>query len=396
MKEPEESQAIKEYRQAYDEFFKDKPEPKDEEESKKRIGEFLHWYNKERKQSDTGKTPDEMYKEIYGREAPEPVELTDEDIGDEEVEDMKEFFDKNLWPKLKKDLKEATKKEACFFGFLAGTEISNNMLEERMRQIEKMSPEDIAKMVKNGENPKIGEESLWAEGGFMETLSPNEIEEKEKTIHKGHDEDMNYDCKKCGKKISAHNKDWHDGMCDDCFNEKYFPEDAQIFETDINEIKEAMKIQEKDNMSFWKWLKEDGLDIERFNKIVKEVTKKIDCTKCGNCCKEISPVLSEEDIKIASEKLNISKDEFIEKYTKKADKGIVFNLPCPFLKEMRCSIYESRPKDCRSFPNLDKDVSSRCHQFFNNAELCPIVFNVLENAKEEFEQEIYEFENPDI
>jgi len=40
-----------------------------------------------------------------------------------------------------------------------------------------------------------------------------------------HDEEMNYNCKKCNKKISAHNKDWHDGMCDDCFNETYFREE---------------------------------------------------------------------------------------------------------------------------------------------------------------------------
>ncbi len=31
--------------------------------------------------------------------------------------------------------------------------------------------------------------------------------------------------KKCNKKISAHNKDWHDGMCDDCFHKEYFHDD---------------------------------------------------------------------------------------------------------------------------------------------------------------------------
>ncbi|MBU4245932.1 MAG: hypothetical protein ABIF85_03065 [Nanoarchaeota archaeon] len=30
--------------------------------------------------------------------------------------------------------------------------------------------------------------------------------------------------KKCNKKISAHNKDWYGGMCDDCFNKEYFPD----------------------------------------------------------------------------------------------------------------------------------------------------------------------------
>lgn len=69
------------------------------------------------------------------------------------------------------------------------------------------------------------EDSLWSKGYFAETLSPSEIKEKEKTIHKGHDEDMNYNCKKCNKKISAHNKDWHAGMCDDCFNKEVYGKD---------------------------------------------------------------------------------------------------------------------------------------------------------------------------
>lgn len=38
----------------------------------------------------------------------------------------------------------------------------------------------------------------------METLDPQDIKEKMKTFHKKHNEDMNYNCKKCNKKISAH------------------------------------------------------------------------------------------------------------------------------------------------------------------------------------------------
>lgn len=65
------------------------------------------------------------------------------------------------------------------------------------------------------------EDKLWEEGGFAETVGSLEIKEKMKTFHKKHDEDMDYSCKKCNKKISAHNKDWHAGMCDDCFNEEF-------------------------------------------------------------------------------------------------------------------------------------------------------------------------------
>ena len=74
------------------------------------------------------------------------------------------------------------------------------------------------------ENDEIEEDSFWDDGYFMESISADEFEEKKKTIDKSNNEDMNFNCKKCNKKISAHNKDWHDRMCDECFNKTYFPE----------------------------------------------------------------------------------------------------------------------------------------------------------------------------
>ena len=69
-----------------------------------------------------------------------------------------------------------------------------------------------------------GEDSFWAEGYFAETVGSSEMKEKMRTFHMKHDEEMNYNCMDCNKKISAHNKDWHAGMCDDCFDKKYFPD----------------------------------------------------------------------------------------------------------------------------------------------------------------------------
>ena len=59
--------AIREYRAAFEEYFKNKPKPKNDKESKKQMEEFVYWYNNVKKQSDTGKTPNEMYKEVYGK-----------------------------------------------------------------------------------------------------------------------------------------------------------------------------------------------------------------------------------------------------------------------------------------------------------------------------------------
>lgn len=62
----DESPAIREYGMGFGEYFKNKPKPKNDKEMKKQMDEFMYWYNHVRKQSDTKKTPDEMYKEIYG------------------------------------------------------------------------------------------------------------------------------------------------------------------------------------------------------------------------------------------------------------------------------------------------------------------------------------------
>lgn len=67
------------------------------------------------------------------------------------------------------------------------------------------------------------EDSLWEEGEFIKSISQEELKEKRKSIGMEHNEDVNYNCKKCNKKISLHNRDWHNEMCDECFNETYYP-----------------------------------------------------------------------------------------------------------------------------------------------------------------------------
>ncbi|MFH1072060.1 MAG: hypothetical protein V1743_01370 [Nanoarchaeota archaeon] len=75
----------------------------------------------------------------------------------------------------------------------------------------------------NGED--IEEDSIWSKGFFAEPMSSGDRKAKMRTFHMKHDEEMNHNCKKCKNKISAHNKDWHAGMCDACFNAIYFPDD---------------------------------------------------------------------------------------------------------------------------------------------------------------------------
>lgn len=62
------------------------------------------------------------------------------------------------------------------------------------------------------------EDNLWAEGSFVETMGSKDWELKKRTFTMKHTEEMNYNCKQCNVRISAHNKDWHAGMCDNCFD----------------------------------------------------------------------------------------------------------------------------------------------------------------------------------
>ena len=68
------------------------------------------------------------------------------------------------------------------------------------------------------------EESIWSDGAYSETMSSSEKDAKMRTFHMKHNEEMKYNCTKCKVKISAHNKDWHAGMCDGCFNKEFFPD----------------------------------------------------------------------------------------------------------------------------------------------------------------------------
>ena len=68
-----------------------------------------------------------------------------------------------------------------------------------------------------------------------------------------------------------------------------------IVETDLKKIKEVVEKKEDENWEFRSFLKGYDIEIDELDSIVhrlfEEVSRQIDCTSCGNCCREISPVL---------------------------------------------------------------------------------------------------------
>lgn len=162
-------------------------------------------------------------------------------------------------------------------------------------------------------------------------------------------------------------------------------------EIDLEKIQKLAKQREEENWKFRSFLKGSDYPSEKIDEIVhdltQEISSRIDCTKCGNCCKAVKPVLTTKDIEELSEGMGMSTAQFRDAYLSedKEEDGFVFKrLPCPLLKDTLCTQYSYRPAVCKSFPHLySKDFVFRLMQAIENYSVCPIVFNVYESLKNE-------------
>ncbi len=156
--------------------------------------------------------------------------------------------------------------------------------------------------------------------------------------------------------------------------------------TDREIIKEYAQANEEENDNFRIFLK--GIDSNEIDKIVhpiaENITNQIDCTTCAACCKMLMINVTKEEAFSVAEHLNISESSFKEKYLEKSTEGemIINTIPCHFLEDTKCGIYENRFSDCRDFPHLQKNnFNSRLFSTLMNYEICPIIYNTIEVLK---------------
>ena len=163
-------------------------------------------------------------------------------------------------------------------------------------------------------------------------------------------------------------------------------------EKDLKIIESVAREKDDENWEFRSFLKQHDYGIDKLDAIVHritdEVSAKIDCTQCGNCCKHMRPILDEDDLLRFGAGLKISADELRGKYiiqdTDNPSEYKFNTLPCPFLSGTMCTNYEFRPKSCASYPYLHKDeFVFRLLGVVENYSCCPIVFNVYEKLKDE-------------
>jgi Fe-S-cluster containining protein len=160
--------------------------------------------------------------------------------------------------------------------------------------------------------------------------------------------------------------------------------------TDLTQIAAVAAANENENDAFRIFLKQQ--DSGTIDAIVHDinavVTPQIDCTKCGNCCRSLMiNVTPEETISLAlhlKEKIEVVKEKYIE--ISSEGQMIVNTIPCHFLANSSCTIYENRFTECREFPHLHKEnFTGRLFGTLMYYALCPIIFNVVESLKEKLE-----------
>jgi hypothetical protein len=141
--------------------------------------------------------------------------------------------------------------------------------------------------------------------------------------------------------------------------------------------------------AFLKWGPLAPAEVDRlFRRLNAEVSAEVDCTQCGACCAELSPVLDGKDVQRMCRRLRVSDEELRATLLRRTGEGFVFaRQPCPLLDGTRCSCYKGRPADCRAYPHLHKKhVTGRLLDVLGNAAVCPIAFGVLQRLSAELDE----------
>ena len=83
--------------------------------------------------------------------------------------------------------------------------------------------------------------------------------------------------------------------------------------------------------------------------------------------------------------LNMNIADFENRYVEKSSAGtlaVMNTIPCHFLSDNKCVVYEARPNECREFPGLHKPgFNDRLFATFMHYGRCPIIYNVIEALK---------------
>ncbi len=161
--------------------------------------------------------------------------------------------------------------------------------------------------------------------------------------------------------------------------------------TNPQQVSVLAKTKEQHTIEFFKFLKQSFKSKEidaAVHSLNEKVSAAVDCTQCGNCCKNMNAAMDENEMERLASCLSKSKQEFSKNYcTHDEIENVYFiqSLPCVFLTDNKCTVYAQRPASCAEFPHLNRpNFIFRTKATAGNYKYCPIVFNVVERLKEHY------------
>lgn len=117
------------------------------------------------------------------------------------------------------------------------------------------------------------------------------------------------------------------------------------------------------------------------HRLHEDISEKIDCLSCANCCRALGPAIYDKDIERMAKALRIKPSDVVASYLRMDEDGdyVFRSMPCPFLMpDNYCSIYESRPKACKEYPHTDRKNFEQIYKLtVKNTATCPVAYEVL-------------------
>ena len=102
-----------------------------------------------------------------------------------------------------------------------------------------------------------------------------------------------------------------------------------------------------------------------------------ECTQCGKCCTGAPGYVwvDDEEVKALSIRLGVSELVFLRDYTRREGNRRSLtekpNHDCVFYDDaVGCTVYDQRPRQCRSWPFWDNNLKSERH-WQKTVEICP-------------------------
>jgi len=102
-----------------------------------------------------------------------------------------------------------------------------------------------------------------------------------------------------------------------------------------------------------------------------------ECTQCGKCCTGAPGYVwvDEEEVEALSIRLGVSEQDFLHDYTRRVGNRRSLNEKpnhdCVFYDAaVGCTVYDQRPRQCRSWPFWDSNLKSERH-WQKTVEICP-------------------------